>query len=109
MSLGVGAYKVGGAVQCSSMRRRYPLQPCKWPPPGTVTLNNSVEYLPREGWEKPKHKMARKQQAIATTLCEELQASNYVYKSRSAPARGIGYPTIAGETADQHWFEVNFA
>ena len=30
----------------------------------------------REGWEKPKHKLARKQQAIATTLCEELQASN---------------------------------
>ena len=35
----------------------------------------------RKGWEKPKHKMARKQQAIATTLCEELQASNCVYKS----------------------------
>ena len=40
----------------------------------------------REGWEKPKHKLARKQQAIATTLCEELQASNCVYKSRGAPA-----------------------
>ena len=63
MSLGTGAYKVGGAGQCSSMRRRYPWQPCEQPPPGTVTLNNSVEYLPtntylaltsrgREGWEK---------------------------------------------------------
>ena len=92
MSLGVGAYKVGGAGQCSSMRRRYPWQPCEQPPPGTVTLNNSVEYLPtqylpspylkrEEGWEKPKHKLARKQQAIATTLCEELQASNCIYKS----------------------------
>ena len=35
----------------------------------------------REGWETPKHKMAHKQQAIATTLYEELQASNCVYKS----------------------------
>ena len=70
-------------------------------PPGTVTLNNSVEYLPtnaylaltsrvREGREKLKHKMARKQQAIATTLCKELQASNCIYKSQGAPARGIG-------------------
>ena len=65
MSLGVGAYKFGGAGQCSSMRRRYPWQPCERPPPGTITLNNSVEYLPtntylahtsrgREGWEKTK-------------------------------------------------------
>ena len=33
--------------------------------------------------------MARKQQAILTTLCKELQASNYVYKSQGAPVRGI--------------------
>ena len=35
--------------------------------------------IPQEGGrdgKKPKHKLARKQQAIATTLCEELQASN---------------------------------
>ena len=54
-------------------------------------------YLKREGGrdgKKPKHKMARKQQAIATTLCEELQASNCVYKSRGAPARGIGPPQL---------------
>ena len=37
-----------------------------------------------------KHKLAHKQQAIATTLCEELQASNCVYKSQGTPARGIG-------------------
>ena len=36
-------------------------------------------------------KMARKQQA---TLCEELQASNYVYKSRGAPAKGNGPPLV---------------
>ena len=46
MSLGTGAYKVGGAGQCSSMRRRYPLQPCERPPSGTIKVNNSVEYLP---------------------------------------------------------------
>ena len=53
--------------------------------------------IPQEGGrdgKKPKHKLARKQQAIATTLCEELQASNCVYKSRGAPARGIGPPLI---------------
>ena len=88
--LGIGAYKVGGVGPCSSMRRRYPWQPCERPPPGTVTLNNSVEYLltntylaltsrGREGWEKQKHKIAHKQQAIATTLCKELkQATAYI-------------------------------
>ena len=54
-----------------------------------------------------------KQQAIAITLCEELQASNCVYESRGAPARaarGIGpAPSKAGKSADQHCFEVNFA
>ena len=75
MSLGTaGAYRVGGARQCSSMKRGYPWQPCEQPLPGTIILNNSVEYLltntnlaltssRREGREKPKHKMACKQQA----------------------------------------------
>ena len=38
--------------------------------------------------------MAHKQQAIATTLCKELQASNCVYKSRDAPATGIWPPPV---------------
>ena len=38
--------------------------------------------------------MARKQQAIATTLCEELQTSNCIYMSRGAPARDIGPPPV---------------
>ena len=53
--------------------------------------------IPQEGGrdgKKPKHKLARKHQGIATALCEELQASNCVYKSRGAPARGIGPPLI---------------
>ena len=54
-------------------------------------------YFKREGGrdgKKPKHKKAHKQQAIATTLFKELQASNCVYKSRGAPARGIGPPLV---------------
>ena len=105
MSLGIAAYKVGGAGQYSNMRRRYPWQPCERPPPGIVTLNNSVEYLPnntylahtsrgREEWKKNKAQKAHKQQAIETTLCQDLQASNCVYKSRGAPARGIGPPLV---------------
>ena len=65
MSLGVGAYNLGGAGQCSSMRRKYPWQPCERPQPGTITVNDSVEYWPtntylahtskgREGWDKTK-------------------------------------------------------
>ena len=38
MSLGIGAYKVGGVGQCFSMRRRYPWQPCEWPPPNQNLL-----------------------------------------------------------------------
>ena len=55
------------------------------------------QFLPQEGGmdgKKPKHKMACKQQAILTTLCKELQASNYVYKSQGAPVRGIGPPPV---------------
>ena len=44
--------------------------------------------------KKTQHKMASKQQAIATILCEELQGSNCVYKSQDAPARGIGPPPV---------------
>ena len=46
MSLGAGALRIGGAGQICSKKRRYPWQPWKWPPPGTVTLTHSVEYLP---------------------------------------------------------------
>ena len=39
-------------------------------------------YLKREGgMGKAEHEMARKHQAIATTLCEELQTSNCIYMS----------------------------
>ena len=41
-----------------------------------------------------RHEMACKQQAIATTLCEELEASNCVSKSQGAPARGIRPPPV---------------
>ena len=39
-------------------------------------------YLKREGgMGKAEHEIARKHQAIATTLCEELQTSNCIYMS----------------------------
>ena len=45
-------------------------------------------YLKREGGMGKNQ--STKRQAIATTLCEELQAGNCVYKTRGAPAKGIG-------------------
>ena len=39
MSLGVVACKVGGAGQCSSVRRRYPWQLCERPPPNWNLLD----------------------------------------------------------------------
>ena len=50
--------------------------------------------------------MASKQQAIGTTLCEELQASNCIYKSQGTH---WATPGMAGKTADQHCLEVNVA
>ena len=78
------------------------------PTKGTITLNNSVEYLPTQYLPRPipqgpqgggrdgktKAQTGTQQQAIATTLCEEMQASHCVYKSRGAPARGNGPPQI---------------
>ena len=106
MSLGAGAYKVGEKGQCSSTRR-YPWQPCERPLQGTVTLNYSVEYLPpntyltlrhrgRESWEKYSTKMESKQQGY----------SKEVPLLRASPPSPS---SIVGKTADQHWFEDNFA
>ena len=58
----------------------------------------STTYLahPQEGGRDGKNQAQNgsEQQANATTLCEELRASNYVYKSRRAPAKGIGPPLV---------------
>lgn len=98
-------------------------------PPGTATINWSVEYLPtntffslpgpelkreggREGWEKTLHKnWQASNKATLPTLCKELQAGNCLHKSQGAPAKSIGLttPSIIGKTADQHCHEVNFA
>ena len=101
--MGIGAYKVCGAGQCCSMRRRYPWQLCERPPPGTVTLNNSVEYLltntylaftsrGREGWEKTKAQNGTQTTSYCNNTLQRTEASNYVYKSQGAPDRGIGPP-----------------
>ena len=74
------------------------------PPPGTITLNNSVKYLPmhylpspclkREGgMGKQKHKLLCEQQAIAITL-QELPAKNCVSQPRGAPISNIGPPLV---------------
>ena len=102
MSLGASAYKVGGAGQCSSVRRRYPWQPCKRLPPGTITLNNSVEYLltntylalTSKGREGGMRKTKAQIGMQAASYCKELQARNRVYKSLGAPAKGIGPPPV---------------
>ena len=65
------------------------------PPPGTVTLNNSVEYLPmhylsnpclrREGgMGKPKHELLRERQVIAITW-QELRARNLRMSATRCP------------------------
>ena len=64
---------------------------------------SGMEYLPtqyltsqyQEGGRDGKNQSTKcKQQAIATTLCKELQASNCVYKSQGAPARGLRPPLL---------------
>ena len=98
--MGIGAYKVGGVGPCSSMRRRYPWQPCERPPPGTVTLSNSVEYLltntyltKREGgMGKTKAQNGTQTTSYCNNTLQRTEASNCVYKSQGAPARGIGPP-----------------
>ena len=106
MSLGTaGAYRVGGAAQCSSMKRRYPWQPFEQPPQGTIILNNSVEYLltntnlaltssRRGGMGKTKAQNGTQTASHCKTLCKELQASNCVYKSRGTHPIGIGPPSV---------------
>ena len=65
----------------------------------------------REGWEKQKHKMAHKQQAIATTLCKELkQATAYI--SHKVPLlEASGHPQNSWKNccpkSDKHLFSSN--
>ena len=66
MSLGAGAYKVCGARQCSSTRRRYPWQPCERPPPNRNLLGAwewrgqqaEVKWNLRLQQRNPKHQAA---------------------------------------------------
>ena len=108
MSLGVGAYQLVEPGNALAWGGDIHSNPASGPHPGTVTLNKSVvrnTYRPTT-YLSPGLKMEgrdgknqgtnwhKKQQAIARTLCEELQASHCVYKSRGAPARGFGLPLI---------------
>ena len=80
MSLGVGAYKVGGAGQCSSIRRRYPWQPCKWPPTqpeSPLVLENGG--ASEQGWNgtsdsnNPKHQAQQLHQKTDNTITKWMQ------------------------------------
>ena len=118
MSLSVGPYKVGGAGQCSRMRRRYPWQLCERPPKDTVTLNNSVEYFPTNTYLKREGGMGKNQStkshANSYLLPQHFaknfkQASAYIISHEMPLPEASGHPSIAGKTADQHCLKVNFA
>ena len=101
MSLGAGAYKVGGAGQCSSTRKEISMATLQAAP----TRHCHIELfsgilgpeLKREGrvGKNTEQKWQASNKAIANTQCKELQARNCVYRSQSAlatPAGGIGPP-----------------
>ena len=101
MSLGIGAYKVGGAGQCSSMRRKYPWQPCEQ----AATRHCHTEqfsgiltdqYLPgphlksEGGMGKTKAQNGTQTTSYCNNTLRRTEASNCVYKSQGARDRGIG-------------------
>ena len=103
------------------MRRRYPWQPCERPPPGTVTLNNSVEYLPtntylantsrgrKGGMGKTKAHGTQTVSYCNNTLQRTASRQLRIQASRCPCWRHRANLSIAEKTADQHCFEVNFA
>ena len=129
MSLGTGAYKNGGARQCFVMKRRYLWQPCERPPPGTVTLNNSVKYLltntylalpstgregGREGGRDGRDGRDGRNQSTNWHSNSKLFAKNCKqatgYTSHEVPLlEALGHPQYSWKTADQHCFKINFA
>ena len=110
MSLGAGAYRVGGAGQCSSTRKEISMATLQAAPTrhchielfsGILTnqylviLGPELKREGRVGKKKTEKKWQASNKAIANTLCKDLQARNCVYRSQSAlaaPAGGIGPP-----------------
>ena len=98
MSLGVGAYKVGGAGQWPSMRRRYPWQPYKWvhQVPSHLTVQwNTYQPILTWPWTNEGGRVGKKHSQATKLLrqhCEELRASNCIYKLQGVPARAIRPP-----------------
>ena len=110
MSLGAGAYKVGGAGQCFSTRKEISMATLQAAPTrhchielfsGILTnqylviLGPELKREGRVGKKKTEKKWQASNKAIANTLCKDLQARNCVYRSQStlaAPAGGIGPP-----------------
>ena len=92
MSLGTGAYKVGGAGQCSSTRKEVSMATLRATPTrhphtelfsGILTdqiLNWPETKMGGRAGKKHCTKMATKARLQQNTLCKELQASNCKYK-----------------------------
>ena len=82
MSLGIGAYKVGGAGQCFSMRRRYPWQPCERPPPN----QNLLGVWKRRGqWTGVKWNLWLQQpQAPSCSSCIKKKNRQHTYQRNAA-------------------------
>ena len=92
MSLGAGAYKVGGAGQCSSTRKEVSMATLRAMPTrhrhtelfSGILKDQILKWhetkMGRESWEKTLHKNGNQGKAPANTLCQELQASNCKYK-----------------------------
>ena len=93
MSLGAVAYKVGGTGQCSSTKKEVSMATLLAAP----TRHHHTELFSRIltnqyilgpelragglGKKKTNKKWQARNKAIAKTLCDELQASNCIYKS----------------------------
>ena len=111
MSLGAVAYKVGGTRQCSSTKKEVSMATLLAAPTRhrhTELFSGILTIEPIHTWpwtegrrvgKKTQHKKWQaRNKAIAKTLCDELQASNCIYKSWGAPSKGIRpAPTLLGK------------
>ena len=106
MSLGAGAYKVGGAGQCSSTRKEVSMVTLR----ATPTRHRHTELfsgiLRDQILKWPETKMGRLQQIHFAKNCRQATANT----SHEVPLlKASGHPRIAEKTAGQHCFKVNFA
>ena len=96
------------------MRRRSPWQPCERPPPGTVTLNNSVEYLPMHYLQYLAHASRWREGGMGKLfslffLHHAVQLKLYQFKY-FVPVQTILYQSkVKIEPQHLHWIAFNFS